>query len=96
MPDDESCEWLVRGRVQGVSFRAATRARALELGLAGVAENLPDGRVRVLARGDADALERLGEWLRQGPRHARVDGVERVEVAPSAAVSIVDGGFMTR
>ena len=41
----------VEGRVQGVGFRWWTRARALELGLAGWAENLEDGRVRVIAEG---------------------------------------------
>jgi acylphosphatase len=41
----------IEGRVQGVGFRWWTRARALELGLAGWAENLDDGRVRVIAEG---------------------------------------------
>jgi acylphosphatase len=42
--------WLA-GRVQGVGFRWWVRARALELGLAGSAENLQDGRVKVIAEG---------------------------------------------
>jgi acylphosphatase len=42
----------VEGRVQGVGFRWWARARALELGLSGWAENLEDGRVRVIAEGD--------------------------------------------
>jgi acylphosphatase len=41
----------VEGRVQGVGFRWWVRARALELGLAGSAENLADGRVKVVAEG---------------------------------------------
>jgi acylphosphatase len=41
----------VAGRVQGVGFRWWIRARALELGLAGSAENLQDGRVKVIAEG---------------------------------------------
>ena len=49
----------VSGRVQGVGFRWWTRARALELGLAGSATNLPDGRVEVVAEGSREALERL-------------------------------------
>jgi len=43
----------VEGRVQGVGFRWWARARALELGLEGWAENLEDGRVRVIAEGAA-------------------------------------------
>jgi len=54
----------VRGDVQGVGFRWWTRARALELGLAGSARNLPDGRVEVSAQGSRAACERLLELLR--------------------------------
>jgi acylphosphatase len=43
-----------RGRVQGVGFRWWVRSNALELGLVGVAENLVDGRVRVVVEGNSD------------------------------------------
>ncbi len=61
IPDGEArlTVW-VEGRVQGVGFRWWTRARALELGLAGWAENLEDGRVRVIAEG---AKANCGELL---------------------------------
>jgi acylphosphatase len=49
----------VSGRVQGVGFRWWTRARALELGLAGTATNRGDGRVEVVAEGEREACERL-------------------------------------
>jgi acylphosphatase len=42
---------LVSGRVQGIGYRNFTRKKALELGLSGYAENLPDGRVEVVAEG---------------------------------------------
>ncbi len=58
------------------------RAQALALGVRGHAQNLADGRVEVLAVGDADAIERLAEWLRQGPPSARVDVVRREAVKP--------------
>ena len=48
-----------QGRVQGVGFRWWVRARALELGLSGWAENMDDGRVKVVAEGSADACEQL-------------------------------------
>lgn len=70
---------FVRGRVQGVGFRWWTRARALELGLVGHARNLPDGRVEVLAQGEAGAVDTLvhllGEELSTRSRPGRVDGV---------------------
>jgi acylphosphatase len=67
----------VTGKVQGVWFRAGTRDEALRLGLRGHASNLADGRVEVLAIGDADAIEQLASWLGDGPPLARVDAVER-------------------
>jgi acylphosphatase len=53
----------VRGRVQGVGFRWWAKSVALELGLNGMAENLIDGRVKIIAEGNRDSclvlLERL-------------------------------------
>ncbi|MCC7412216.1 MAG: acylphosphatase [Gammaproteobacteria bacterium] len=69
---------LVSGRVQGVSFRAATRTLACSLGLVGWVRNLPDGRVEVRADGPPDALRRLRRWLHTGPPGARVHAVECV------------------
>ena len=73
----------VRGQVQGVGFRWWTRARALELGLAGQARNLDDGRVEVVAEGPAAACRALlglltpavSEAPRTEGRPGRVDGV---------------------
>ena len=72
-----AARFLVTGRVQGVFFRASTRERALKLGLHGYAKNLPDGRVEVLAEGDASAVDALERWLRVGPPMAKVETVER-------------------
>ena len=74
---DAAARFLVSGKVQGVWFRASTREQALALGLAGFARNLEDGRVEVLAIGDAGAIDTLAAWLRHGPPLARVDRVER-------------------
>lgn len=65
----------VRGRVQGVYFRASTQRQAQELGLCGYAMNLPDGDVEVVARGEDGALEALKSWLWQGPPAAQVTAV---------------------
>ena len=64
---------FVKGQVQGVGFRWWTRARALELGLAGTATNLADGRVEVVAEGSEAACRALLGLLPGGP--GRVDYV---------------------
>ena len=69
--------FMVSGRVQGVFFRSSTRERARALGLTGHARNLADGRVEVVACGDAGALGALETWLHAGPPAARVSRVER-------------------
>ncbi len=76
-----AARFLVDGKVQGVWFRASTREQALALGLTGFAKNLDDGRVEVLAVGDAGAIDVLADWLRHGPPLARVDRVERMDLA---------------
>lgn len=72
-----AARFLVSGKVQGVFYRASTSERALDLGLSGRATNLPDGRVDVIAEGDAAALDALEAWLHEGPFAARVDAVVR-------------------
>ncbi len=72
---DQCRRFIVRGKVQGVFFRASTRDFAERLGLTGHAINLPDGSVEVLACGNATAIESMRIWLQRGPRMAKVDGV---------------------
>ena len=81
--------FLIAGRVQGVFFRASTRAQAERLGLAGQAINLSDGRVEVVAVGPEARITELEEWLEQGPAAARVDSVvaEPLETAVYSELS---------
>jgi acylphosphatase len=67
---------LIRGDVQGVGYRAFVQRHALDLGLAGHAENLADGRVEVVAEGPRSELEHLLVRLRTGPLHAKVEHVD--------------------
>lgn len=66
---------IVRGRVQGVFFRAATQREARRLGLTGWVRNRPDGSVEMLAEGDEGQLRQLCMWAEKGPSAARVDDV---------------------
>ena len=70
----------ISGRVQGVFYRASTRQKATELGCAGYARNLPDGRVEVLAVGDAEAVQELLDWLWRGSPASEVKLVEVQEL----------------
>jgi acylphosphatase len=67
---------LVTGRVQGVGYRAFVRREAIDLGLAGYVENLPDGRVEIMAEGPLADLEHFLGRLRVGPVHAVVDAID--------------------
>ena len=68
---------LVRGRVQGVLFRAFTEDHARRLGLVGWVRNPPDAdTVEVVAEGTRSALEQLLAHLHQGPPRAHVTQVD--------------------
>ena len=82
--------FTIKGRVQGVFFRDSTRRVAQSLGLAGHAINLPNGDVEVLASGDPAAIDRLAEWLHEGPRLAEV-----TEVIERQAGAVDVEGFET-
>lgn len=66
----------IRGRVQGVFFRAEARARAESLGLTGWIRNEPDGSVAAVFQGDPDRVGSMIEWCRRGPGGAHVEEVE--------------------
>lgn len=76
-----AARWLVSGRVQGVGYRAFVGRAGGSLGLQGVARNLPDGRVEIVARGARHAMDRLESALNRGPRYARVDVVVREDLS---------------
>jgi acylphosphatase len=72
--------FIVRGRVQGVTFRATAARYAERLGLNGRVWNRDDGAVEAEAEGDADAVARFEAWLHRGPGYASVESVEVEEL----------------
>ena len=72
---------IVSGRVQGVSFRAATCREARELGVVGWVRNLPDGSVELEVEGPDDRVAALLAWCEHGPPFARVTHVAVTELA---------------
>ena len=76
--------YVVRGIVQGVNFRNNAVAQARQLGVTGRVWNAHDGSVGCVAEGDPPALERFGDWLRRGPRGARVESMEPMDIEGDA------------
>jgi acylphosphatase len=72
----------IHGAVQGVFFRETTRRRAEQRGVSGWVANRPDGTVEAHFEGDADAVEALVAFVREGPRGATVERVEARDVEP--------------
>ena len=70
------------GHVQGVGFRYFAQDAARREGITGYVTNLADGRVEVLAEGEAESLERFERALRQGPSRSRVEHVIVDELDP--------------
>ncbi|MFH0987715.1 MAG: acylphosphatase [Patescibacteria group bacterium] len=64
------------GVVQGVFLRENAGRRAGELLIFGWIRNLPDGRVEAIFEGGKDSVEKIIEWLRQGPDSAVVEELE--------------------
>jgi acylphosphatase len=79
--------FVVRGRVQGVGFRWFVEREAHILKIAGWVRNDHDGSVEVLAMGTPEQLVGLRSRLHEGPRAARVDGVEESEAEPVAGLN---------
>jgi len=66
---------IIRGRVQGVSFRAWTARHAESRGVDGWVRNREDGGVEAILAGDVDAIQQIVEACRVGPNHAVVTDV---------------------
>lgn len=75
-PKEVRVRAVVRGFVQGVSFRLKAQELAVHLGLMGTVRHAGDGVMEVEAEGPREKLAILVEWLHYGPPVAHVDAVE--------------------
>ena len=76
MTEMASLQAVVRGRVQGVFFRAFVEGQAEQLRITGYVRNRPGGVVEVRAEGEKPKLEKLVDYLKTGPPAAKVDNVQ--------------------
>lgn len=67
---------VVRGRVQGVFYRASAAREAKRLGLTGWVKNRQDGAVEMVIEGEEDQVKDFLSWAQHGPSTARVENVE--------------------
>jgi len=68
---------VVRGRVQGIGFRAWAEVTALELGVEGWVRNCRDGSVEAVLAGSEEVVLTMIEAFRQGPPGARVEAIDQ-------------------
>jgi acylphosphatase len=71
----------IKGKVQGVFFRATAKDVADKLGVNGWIRNLPDRNVEIVATSTEDILQKFIDWCKQGPSKARVEDVIVEELA---------------
>ncbi|MBN8608966.1 MAG: acylphosphatase [Deltaproteobacteria bacterium] len=67
---------VIRGRVQGVYYRASAVREAKRLGLTGWVKNRPDSGVELVAEGEEDQVKDFLAWAQHGPSTARVDKID--------------------
>ena len=82
---------LIRGRVQGVGYRAWVEHQARRLGLQGWVRNRRDGSVEALFAGTEEVVTNMIAACRRGPPSAQVDGVAE-EVAGADALGLRRAG----
>ncbi|HEX2135127.1 MAG TPA: acylphosphatase [Microvirga sp.] len=84
---------IIRGRVQGVGFRAWTQHQAELRSLEGWVRNRRDGTVEALLSGPDAAVEAMLNACRQGPAGSRVERVETGEADLATVPRPVSGRF---
>ncbi len=72
----KSVRLYITGTVQGIFFRAFIKENAERYNVKGFVRNLEDGRVEVFLEGDADAVNKMIELCKKGPKHSQIKKVE--------------------
>jgi acylphosphatase len=75
---------VVKGKVQGVFYRASAKDKADELGVTGWVRNLPDRNVEITATATENILQQFIDWCKRGPAKAKVEEVVVEEIRPES------------
>lgn len=87
---------IIRGRVQGVGYRAWTEDQAILLGLDGWVRNRRDGSVEAVFAGAADVVAQMIDACHRGPSSSHVDAVDVGDVGlEMLALRGKNSGFTT-
>lgn len=78
---------LIKGKVQGVGFRASTRRRAKNLELAGWVKNRDSGDVEAVFEGSKESINEMLDWCKKGPSLAKVVDVKVEDEEPKVLES---------
>jgi acylphosphatase len=71
---------LIKGKVQGVFYRATAKEVAERIGITGWVKNTPEGHVEATVSGTENQVQEFIAWCRQGPQKAVVTGVDVQDV----------------
>ena len=80
-------KFLISGEVQGVGYRYFAQRSSARHQVRGYVKNLDDGRVEVLAEGNAKAVDEFRHDLAAGPTYSRVGSIEELVLEPSGLYS---------
>jgi acylphosphatase len=71
---------IIKGRVQGVFFRATAKDVADEIGVKGWVKNTEEGHVEIMGSGTDEQLQKFVDWCKVGPRKAIVTSVTSTQM----------------
>lgn len=92
--DERIIHVIVRGRVQGVGYRAWAQGQAAAHSLRGWVRNRTDGTVEAVFAGDPDSVAILAEALLRGPHGSHVSGVNIRAESKAALEPAFGAGFV--
>lgn len=78
---------LIKGKVQGVFYRATAKEIADKLNITGWIKNTDEGDVEAIVSGADEQLQQFISWCKQGPNNAKV---EDVIVTPQSETAFYD------